>query len=178
MRSFLEASEFGGRKQSDVAGSPSPDNHGILLVDHLVENAGEIFTQSCICCFPGHHAPPTRIVQHSCTGSESLSNPGSPTRGFPRPRDCVAPSRLNSTYFPQPRFGTETSVEQSLQFRQCLFQPFRALFGNVNHVAALSLQQHSRHGIRFTVVVDGNCVHLADRSGKMTQAGIVDNPEH
>ena len=72
MRSFQEASEFGGGKQSDVAGSPSPDNYRILLVDHLVENAGEIFTQTCICCFPGHQAPPTRIVQHSCTAVEIL----------------------------------------------------------------------------------------------------------
>src|SRR5580700_364329 len=72
MRSFQEASEFGGGKQSDVAGSPSPDNYRILLVDHLVENAGEIFTQTRICCFPGHHAPPTQIVQHSCTAAEIL----------------------------------------------------------------------------------------------------------
>jgi hypothetical protein len=72
MRSFQEASEFGGGKQSDVAGSPSPDNYRILLVDHLVENAREIFTQTRICCFPGHHAPPTRIVQHSCTAAEIL----------------------------------------------------------------------------------------------------------
>ena len=57
MRSFQEASEFGGRKQSDVAGSPSPDNHRILLVDHLVENAGQILAQTGICCFPGHHGP-------------------------------------------------------------------------------------------------------------------------
>jgi hypothetical protein len=57
MRSFQEAGELGGWKQSDVAGSPSPDNHRILLVHHLVENAGEIFTQTRICCFSGHHAP-------------------------------------------------------------------------------------------------------------------------
>ena len=73
MRSFQEASEFGGRKQSDVAGSPSPDNHRILLVHHLVENAGEVLTQTRICCFSGHHAPPIRIVQHSCTATEILS---------------------------------------------------------------------------------------------------------
>ena len=35
MRGFQKASEFGGRKQSDVAGSPSPDNHRILLVHRL-----------------------------------------------------------------------------------------------------------------------------------------------
>jgi len=70
MRSFQEASEFGGRKQSDVAGSPSPDNHRILLVDHLVENAGQILAQTGICCFPGHHAPQFRIVQHSCTDAK------------------------------------------------------------------------------------------------------------
>ena len=46
MRSFQEACEFGGRKQSDVAGSPPPDNHRILLIDHLVENAGQICTQT------------------------------------------------------------------------------------------------------------------------------------
>ena len=46
MRGFQEACEFGGWKQSDVAGSPSPDNHRILLVDHFVENAGQIFTQT------------------------------------------------------------------------------------------------------------------------------------
>jgi hypothetical protein len=57
MRSFQQASESGGWKQSDVAGSPSPDNDRILLVDHLVENAGEILTQTRIRCFPGHHAP-------------------------------------------------------------------------------------------------------------------------
>jgi len=48
MRRFQEASQFGGWKQSDVTGSPSPDDHRILLVDHLVENAGEIFTQTGI----------------------------------------------------------------------------------------------------------------------------------
>jgi hypothetical protein len=57
MRSFQEASKFGGRKQSHVAGSPSPDNHHILVIHHLIENAGEVFTQTRVCRFPGHHAP-------------------------------------------------------------------------------------------------------------------------
>jgi hypothetical protein len=54
MCGFKEAGEFRGRKQSDVAGSPSPDDYRILLVDHFVENAGQILTQARICCFPGH----------------------------------------------------------------------------------------------------------------------------
>jgi len=73
MCSFQEASEFGGRKQGDVAGSPSPDNHRILLVHHLVENAGEIFTQARVCSFPGHHTP--QFVLYSIPVREHLSIP-------------------------------------------------------------------------------------------------------
>jgi hypothetical protein len=84
MRSFQEASEFGGRKQSDVAGSPAPHNHHILLVDNLVENAGEIFTQTCIRCFPGHHALPAILysIPVRVRKSPSFDLPGSLTRGF------------------------------------------------------------------------------------------------
>ena len=56
MRGFHEAREFGGWKQSYVAGAAPPDYHCILLVDHLVEDAGQVFTKTRICCFPGHGA--------------------------------------------------------------------------------------------------------------------------
>ena len=78
MRSFQEASEFSGRKQSDVAGSPPPDNHHILLVDHLIENAGEIFTQTRICCFPRHHSPQSVLYSIPVRHGDPL-HPGSPT---------------------------------------------------------------------------------------------------
>jgi len=69
MRSLQEAGEFGGRKQSHVAGPPSPDNHCILLIHHFIENTGEVCTQTRVCCFPGHHGPLIRSVQHSCTAT-------------------------------------------------------------------------------------------------------------
>ena len=94
MRSFQEASEFGGRKQSDVAGSPSPDNHHILLVHHLVENAGEIFTQTGICCFPGHHAPQSELYSIPVRPPGSL-HPGSPTHGFSRPEMVLSQGDLS-----------------------------------------------------------------------------------
>src|SRR5579864_6987798 len=87
MRGFQEGSEFGGGKQSDVAGSPSPDNHRILLVDHLVENAREILTQPRICCFPGHHEPPP--VLYSIPVRPRRSSISSSAGGARRRNICI-----------------------------------------------------------------------------------------
>lgn len=92
MRSFQEASEFGGRKQSHVPGSPSSDNYRILLVDHLVENAGEIFTQTRICCFPGHHAPQSVLYSIPVRARSLSILIVHPILSWPR--DCAVRSRL------------------------------------------------------------------------------------
>ncbi len=57
MGSFHETGEFGGRKKGDVARSASPNNHGFLLVDYLIENAGQILTEAGVRRFTRHAAP-------------------------------------------------------------------------------------------------------------------------
>ena len=54
---FHETGEFGGGKKRDVARSPPPNNHGFLLVHHLVEHASQIFTEPGVRCFTRHEAP-------------------------------------------------------------------------------------------------------------------------
>jgi hypothetical protein len=60
--SFHETGEFGGRKNCDVSRSPPPDNYGFLLVHHLIENAGQIFTEAGVRRFTRHKA--TQSVSH------------------------------------------------------------------------------------------------------------------
>jgi hypothetical protein len=55
--SFHETGEFGGRKKGDVARSPPPNDHGFLLVHHLIENAGQILTEAGVRGFTRHEAP-------------------------------------------------------------------------------------------------------------------------
>ena len=57
MCSFHETGEFGGRKKGDVARSPPPNDHGFLLVHHLIENAGQILTEAGVRGFTRHEAP-------------------------------------------------------------------------------------------------------------------------
>ena len=57
MCSFQKTGEFGGRKKGDVARSPPPDDHGFLLVHHLIQNAGQIFTEPGVRRFTRHEAP-------------------------------------------------------------------------------------------------------------------------
>ncbi len=108
MRSFKEACQFGGGKQSDVARSTSPDNHRILLIDHLVENAGQILTQTRICCFPGHHAP--QFVLYSIPVRVRRSQRLTSTRPFSRPRACSVLCRL---------LGSNPSLALSWGVRRC-----------------------------------------------------------
>jgi hypothetical protein len=55
--SFHETCEFGGRKKSDVARSPPSNDHGLLLVHNLIENASQIFTKAGVCRFTRHEVP-------------------------------------------------------------------------------------------------------------------------
>ena len=57
MCSFHETGEFGGRKEGDVARAPPPNDHGFLLVHHLIENAGQICTEAGVRRFTRHEAP-------------------------------------------------------------------------------------------------------------------------
>ena len=57
MCSFHETGELGGRKQGDVARSAPPNDHGFLLVHHLIENPGQIFTKAGVRRFTRHEAP-------------------------------------------------------------------------------------------------------------------------
>ena len=68
--------QFPEAPASSVAGSNAtsraprrPDNHRLLLVDHRVKNAGEVFTQTRICCLPGQGA---RGLTLSRTGTRCL----------------------------------------------------------------------------------------------------------
>jgi hypothetical protein len=55
--SFHETGEFRGGKKGDVARSPPPNDHGFLLVNYLIENAGQIFTEAGVRRFTRHEAP-------------------------------------------------------------------------------------------------------------------------
>ena len=57
MRSLYETGEFGGRKEGDIARAPPPNDHGLLLVHHPIENAGQIFTEAGVRRFTRHEAP-------------------------------------------------------------------------------------------------------------------------
>ena len=57
MCSFHETGEFGGREKGDVACSPPPNDHGFLLVHHLIENTGQILTKAGVRRFKRHEAP-------------------------------------------------------------------------------------------------------------------------
>jgi hypothetical protein len=49
--------KFIGRNESDVSRPSSPDDYGLPLVHDLIEHAGQVCTQACICGFSRHEPP-------------------------------------------------------------------------------------------------------------------------
>ena len=55
-----------GRNEGNVSRASTPHDDCLPLVHDLIQNAGQVFTQACICGFRCHE-PPACIVQDSCT---------------------------------------------------------------------------------------------------------------
>jgi len=85
VRSLNETGEFAGRKKSDVACTPPPDDHGFLLVHDLIENAGQILTEAAVRRFTRHGAP-----NWYCTAFLYGSEAGTPREA----RESAVPRRL------------------------------------------------------------------------------------
>lgn len=54
------------RNESDVSGPFAPYDHRFPSIHDLIQNAGQVRTQVCVCGFR-RHEPPSTIVQDSCT---------------------------------------------------------------------------------------------------------------
>ncbi len=61
--SLYQPGELASRNQSNVARPPAPNDDSLLLIDYLIENTGQIFTEAGVCRFRRHIV----IVQGSCT---------------------------------------------------------------------------------------------------------------
>jgi len=64
--------EFTSRNESNIPRPSAPNDDSFLLIHDLIQNAGQVLTQSCICGF-SCHLQPVSIVQDFCTPAQTLT---------------------------------------------------------------------------------------------------------
>ena len=66
MRRFNDACKLASWNECHIASALAAHNHNLLLIDDLIQNAGQIFAQVGVRCIRGHENL-MFIVQDSCT---------------------------------------------------------------------------------------------------------------